>query len=135
MPENVTPSKSEMPIVQLLPNLLTLAAICAGLTSIRLGFHENFTFAVLLILAACILDGVDGRLARLLNCESPMGAELDSLADFLNFGVQLGPGLGRFPGPLGVGRKVDSLALHPDQPEIAARRTKRHIAFVEHQRR
>lgn len=81
------PTKTEMPIVQLLPNLVTLAAICAGLTAIRFGFQGQFSTAVLLILAACILDGIDGRLARLLNCESPMGAELDSLADFLNFGV------------------------------------------------
>jgi len=87
MSDNTPPSKSEMPIVQLLPNLLTLAAICAGLTAIRYGIQANFAPAVLLILAASVLDGVDGRLARLLNCESPMGAELDSLADFVNFGV------------------------------------------------
>lgn len=87
MPAELPPSKSEMPIVQLLPNLLTLAAICAGLTAIRFGFQEQFTTAVLLILAACVLDGVDGKLARLLKCESQMGAELDSLADFVNFGV------------------------------------------------
>lgn len=87
MSDDTTPAKSEMPIVQLLPNLLTLTAICAGLTSIRFGIQGNFTTAVLLILAAGVLDGVDGKLARLLNCESPMGAELDSLADFLSFGV------------------------------------------------
>jgi CDP-diacylglycerol--serine O-phosphatidyltransferase len=87
MSDDLTPSKSEMPIVQLLPNLLTLAAICAGLTAIRYGFQGHFGAAVLLILAACFLDGVDGKLARLLKSESQMGAELDSLADFLNFGV------------------------------------------------
>lgn len=80
-------SKTELPIVQLLPNLLTLAALCAGLTAIRLGFQGHFTAATLLILIASIIDAADGKLARLLKCESPMGAELDSLADFLNFGV------------------------------------------------
>lgn len=87
MSDDLTPSKTEMPIVQLLPNMVTLAAICAGLTAIRYGFQGHFGAAVLLILAACILDGIDGKLARLLKSESPMGAELDSLADFLNFGV------------------------------------------------
>lgn len=76
-----------MPIVNLLPNLLTIVAICAGLTAIRLGFQGDFERAVQLILVACVLDGIDGRLARLLKCESQMGAELDSLADFVNFGV------------------------------------------------
>lgn len=89
MHDDLTPSgsKTELPIVQLLPNLLTLAALCAGLTAIRLGFQEQFTAATLLILIASIIDAADGKLARLLKCESPMGAELDSLADFLNFGV------------------------------------------------
>lgn len=79
--------RSELPIIALLPNLVTLAAICAGLTAIRFGFHGDFERAVLLILLAGILDGLDGRLARLLKSESKMGAELDSLADFVNFGV------------------------------------------------
>jgi CDP-diacylglycerol--serine O-phosphatidyltransferase len=88
MRDNLTPSsKTELPIVQLLPNLLTLAALCAGLTAIRLGFQGQFSAATLLILIASIIDAADGKLARLLKCESPMGAELDSLADFLNFGV------------------------------------------------
>lgn len=80
-------SRTELPIIQLLPNFLTIAAICAGLTAIRFGFQGNFERAVLLILAAAILDGLDGRLARALKSDSKMGAELDSLADFLNFGV------------------------------------------------
>ncbi|MCJ7871408.1 CDP-diacylglycerol--serine O-phosphatidyltransferase [Phaeobacter sp. J2-8] len=83
--------KKFVPIVHLLPNLLTLAAICAGLTAIRFGYQGDFEQAVRLILLACILDGVDGRLARLLRCQSQVGAELDSLADFVNFGVA--PGL------------------------------------------
>lgn len=77
--------------LQLLPNLMTLAAICAGLTAIRYGIRGQFTVSVALIVIAAALDGVDGRLARLLKSESKIGAELDSLADFLNFGVA--PGL------------------------------------------
>ncbi|WIY26359.1 CDP-diacylglycerol--serine O-phosphatidyltransferase [Parasedimentitalea psychrophila] len=79
--------RADLPIVHLLPNLLTFAAICAGLTAIRFGFQGDFERAVYLILLACVLDGFDGRLARLLKAQSLIGAELDSLADFLNFGV------------------------------------------------
>lgn len=78
---------SELALIQLLPNMLTITAICAGLSAIRAGFHGNYEVAVQLILAAAILDGLDGRVARLLRSDSKMGAELDSLADFLNFGV------------------------------------------------
>ncbi len=80
-----------LPIIHLLPNLLTIAAICAGLTAIRFGYQGEFEMAVRLVLLAGILDGIDGRLARLLRCQSSVGAELDSLADFVNFGVA--PGL------------------------------------------
>lgn len=79
--------KTELPIVQLLPNLLTIVAICAGLTAIRFGFQGDYERAVLLILAAGVLDGLDGKLARVLKSDSKMGAELDSLADFVNFGI------------------------------------------------
>jgi CDP-diacylglycerol--serine O-phosphatidyltransferase len=82
-----TPPKADIPLIHLLPNMLTIAAICAGLSAIRFGVYGDFERAVILILAACVLDGLDGRLARLLKCSSPVGAELDSLADFLNFGV------------------------------------------------
>ncbi|EPX86780.1 CDP-diacylglycerol--serine O-phosphatidyltransferase [Salipiger mucosus] len=81
----------KLTLIQLLPNLLTIGAICAGLTAIRLGLQGSYETAVLLILLAGILDGLDGRLARALKSDSKMGAELDSLADFLNFGVA--PGL------------------------------------------
>lgn len=81
----------KLPLIHLLPNLLTITAICAGLTAIRFGYQGNFEGAVRLVLLACVLDGLDGRLARLLKCDSAVGAELDSLADFLNFGVA--PGL------------------------------------------
>jgi CDP-diacylglycerol---serine O-phosphatidyltransferase len=85
MPELKT--RPELPVIALLPNLITLAAICAGLTAIRFGIAGDYARAVLLILLAGILDGIDGRLARLLKCESRIGAELDSLADFVNFGT------------------------------------------------
>ena len=83
----MTDPAPRLPIVSLLPNLVTLGAICAGLTAIRFGFHGDYSRAVLLVLLASILDGIDGRLARLLKSESKVGAELDSLADFVNFGV------------------------------------------------
>ncbi len=78
---------SNIRLIHLLPNLLTIAAICAGLTAIRFGYEGNFELAVRLVLVACVLDGLDGRLARLMNRATEVGAELDSLADFLNFGV------------------------------------------------
>ncbi|MBT8155505.1 CDP-diacylglycerol--serine O-phosphatidyltransferase [Epibacterium ulvae] len=78
---------SDIRLVYLLPNLITIAAICAGLTAIRFGYEGDFDMAVRLVLAACVLDGLDGRLARMMNHSTPLGAELDSLADFVNFGV------------------------------------------------
>lgn len=78
---------AELPLVQLIPNMLTIAAICAGLSAIRFGVQGSYEMAVLLIVAACILDGLDGKIARFLGGDSKMGAELDSLADFVNFGV------------------------------------------------
>ena len=80
---------SDLALIQLIPNMLTIAAICAGMSAIRFGLQGNYELAAQLILAACVLDGLDGRIARLLNSDSKMGAELDSLADFLNFGVAL----------------------------------------------
>lgn len=77
----------ELLLLKLLPNLVSILALCAGLTSIRYGIAGNFTLAVLLIGVAAALDGLDGRLARMLKSESAIGAELDSLCDFVNFGV------------------------------------------------
>ena len=71
----------------LLPNLITLLALCAGLTAIRLAVEEKLEWAVAAIVFAALLDGIDGRIARLLKGTSRFGAELDSLADFVNFGV------------------------------------------------
>lgn len=80
----------ELPISSMLPNLMTVAAICAGLSAIRFAVELRFVVAVQLILVASVLDGLDGRVARMLKSESAIGAELDSLADFLNFGVAPG---------------------------------------------
>ena len=76
-----------IPAKFLLPNLLTLLALCSGVTAIRLAAEGRFEFAVTAILIAIVLDALDGRLARYLEGTSRFGAELDSLADFANFGV------------------------------------------------
>ncbi len=76
-----------IPVRTLLPNLITLLALCAGLTSIRLAVENRLDLALAAIVFAALLDGVDGRLARMLKGTSRFGAELDSLADFVNFGV------------------------------------------------
>lgn len=70
-----------------IPNVLTVLALCAGLSSIRMTMDGQWEPAIYLILVAVILDGLDGRMARLLDVASDFGAELDSLADFLNFGI------------------------------------------------
>jgi len=74
-------------INKLIPNILTMLALCAGLTAIRFGLHGNWQAAVISILVAAVLDGLDGRIARLLHAQSKFGAELDSLSDFISFGV------------------------------------------------
>jgi CDP-diacylglycerol--serine O-phosphatidyltransferase len=76
-----------IPVRTLAPNLVTLLAMCAGLTAIRMAFENRYTLALAGIVFAAILDGIDGRLARLLKGTSRFGAELDSLSDFVNFGV------------------------------------------------
>jgi CDP-diacylglycerol--serine O-phosphatidyltransferase len=74
-------------INRLIPNMLTLFALCAGLTSIRFALDQRWEQAVLAILAAAVFDALDGRIARLLDASSKFGAELDSLSDFISFGV------------------------------------------------
>ncbi|WP_407644405.1 CDP-alcohol phosphatidyltransferase family protein [Erythrobacter insulae] len=71
----------------MLPNAITAAALCSGLTGIRFAIEGQWAFAILAVLLAGILDGIDGRIARLLNAQSRFGAELDSLADSLSFGM------------------------------------------------
>jgi CDP-diacylglycerol--serine O-phosphatidyltransferase len=80
-----------IPVRMLLPNVITLLAICAGLTAIRLSTEGRMELAVAAIVFAAMLDGIDGRVARMIKGQSKFGAELDSLADFVNFGVA--PGL------------------------------------------
>ena len=75
-----------IPVRSLLPNLVTVLALCVGLTGIRLAFEGKLEFALYAIVFAAALDGIDGRLARLMKGQSKFGAELDSLADFMNFG-------------------------------------------------
>lgn len=76
-----------IPLYKLMPNIVTILGLCIGITSIRYALDGKWTMAVGLIVIAAILDGIDGRLARLLNSTSKFGAELDSLVDVINFGV------------------------------------------------
>ena len=73
--------------LQILPSAMTVLSICAGLTSIKFALEHQPKAAMALIAAAAILDGLDGRVARILDAQSRMGAEIDSLADAVNFGV------------------------------------------------
>jgi CDP-diacylglycerol--serine O-phosphatidyltransferase len=99
MPMPFDPKSPEMrrrrfrpiPVRMLVPNFITLLAICAGLTAIRLSTEGRMELAVAAIVFAAVLDGLDGRVARMIKGQSKFGAELDSLADFVNFGVA--PGL------------------------------------------
>lgn len=72
---------------RMVPNILTLLALCAGMTAIRFAVKGQFEYAVFAIIAAGVFDGLDGRLARLLKATSSFGAELDSLSDFVSFGA------------------------------------------------
>ena len=80
-------NNKKVPVRFLIPNFFTLLGLCAGLTAIRMAIEHRFDLAIALIVLAALLDGVDGRVARLLKGTSRFGAELDSLADFVNFGV------------------------------------------------
>lgn len=80
-------SHSRIPVRMMVPNFFTLLGLCAGLTSIRMAIEGRYDFALAAIVFAALLDGIDGRIARLLKASSRFGAELDSLADFVNFGV------------------------------------------------
>src|ERR1700686_2511191 len=79
-----------IPVRTLVPNIITLLALCAGLTAIRLAAEGTFEWRLYANVFAAVLDGIDGRVARLLKGTSRFGAELDSLADFVNFGVAPG---------------------------------------------
>jgi CDP-diacylglycerol--serine O-phosphatidyltransferase len=77
----------KIPLRMVVPNFFTVLSLGAGLTAIRMAIEARLELAVALIVVAALLDGVDGRLARALKAQSKFGAELDSLADFVNFGV------------------------------------------------
>jgi CDP-diacylglycerol--serine O-phosphatidyltransferase len=95
MPMPVDPKSPEMrrrrfrpiPVRMLVPNVITLLAICAGLTAIRLSAEGRMELAVAAIVFAAVLDGLDGRVARMTRTQSAFGAEFDSLADMVSFGA------------------------------------------------
>ncbi len=76
-----------VPIRYLVPNVITLLALCSGMTAIRMALEGRYEWAVACIMIAIVFDGLDGRIARLMKGTTKFGAELDSLADFVNFGV------------------------------------------------
>lgn len=80
-------ARGQVPVRVLIPNIFTLVGLCAGLTAIRMGIEHRWDLAVAALVFAAFLDGIDGHVARLLKASSRFGAELDSLADFVNFGV------------------------------------------------
>lgn len=82
--------REKLSVVRLMPNLVTILGLCAGLSAIRFTLDARFEVAAALIIFAALLDAVDGLVARSLNAASAFGAELDSLADFVNFGVAPG---------------------------------------------
>ena len=81
----VTDKKTNARVI--LPNMLTLIGVCIGLSSIRFALDGKFEFAVIAIILAAIIDGLDGRIARLIKGTSKVGKELDSLTDVISFGV------------------------------------------------
>lgn len=107
---------SKIPVRLLIPNFFTVLSLCAGLTAIRMAIELRFEMAIALVVVAALLDGVDGRVARALKAQSKFGAELDSLADFVNFGVAPGVivfiwGLGPLKGPGWIVTLAFALAL------------------------
>lgn len=80
-------TRGRVPVRILIPNIFTLIGLIAGLTAIRMAIEHRYDLAIAAIVLAAFLDGIDGRVARLLKASSRFGAELDSLADFVNFGV------------------------------------------------
>jgi len=81
----IVPNKKNARVI--LPNMLTLIGVCIGLTSIRFALDGRFEFAIIAIILAAIIDGLDGRIARLIKGTSKVGKELDSLTDMISFGV------------------------------------------------
>jgi CDP-diacylglycerol--serine O-phosphatidyltransferase len=90
--QETAPSRNakDLPLTRLLPNTLTLFALCSGLTAIRYSLQEQWDYAIIAILTAAVFDVLDGRVARMLSMSSKFGAELDSLSDAISFGVAPG---------------------------------------------
>ena len=86
-PQTTGPVGRRIPMRYLAPNVITVLAICAGLTGIRLAFENRYELAVSMVLLAAFLDGIDGRIARMMKGSTKFGAQMDSLADIVNFGV------------------------------------------------
>ena len=82
----IVPDKKSARMI--LPNMLTLIGVCIGLTSIRFALDEKYEIAIIAILFAALIDGLDGRIARLIKGTSKVGKELDSLTDMISFGVE-----------------------------------------------
>ncbi|RTL64200.1 MAG: phosphatidylcholine/phosphatidylserine synthase [Hyphomicrobiales bacterium] len=107
---------NKIPVRLLIPNMFTVLSLCAGLTAIRMAIELRFEMAIALVVVAAFLDGIDGRVARALKAQSKFGAELDSLADFVNFGVAPSVivfiwGLGPLKGPGWITSLAFALAL------------------------
>lgn len=79
--------KGGLPIVRLIPNMVTITGLCLGLFAIKYAMSGQWQISVMLVIIAAFVDGIDGRLARMLNASSDFGAQLDSFTDFINFGV------------------------------------------------
>ncbi|MEO0417270.1 MAG: phosphatidylcholine/phosphatidylserine synthase [Pseudomonadota bacterium] len=86
-PENSKGDGHGLTLRAMLPNAITAAALCSGLTGVRFAIDGEWAYAILAVVLAAVLDGIDGRIARMLNAQSRFGAELDSLADNISFGV------------------------------------------------
>ena len=97
-------ARGQVPVRVLIPNLFTLMGLCAGLTAIRMAIELRYEIAIAALVFAAVLDAIDGRVARLLKASSRFGAELDSLADFVNFGVA--PGIIIFTWALGDSKSL-----------------------------
>jgi CDP-diacylglycerol--serine O-phosphatidyltransferase len=85
--DNDDAGKGGFPLIRLLPNIVTIMGLCLGLFALKYAMMAQWQTAVMLIIIAAFVDGIDGRLARMLNASSNFGAQLDSFTDFVNFGV------------------------------------------------
>ena len=86
-PKNKNKLVSDKKTREILPKMFTLVGVCIGLSSIKFAFDGNFKFSIIAIIVAAIIDGLDGRIARLIKGTSRVGKELDSLTDVISFGV------------------------------------------------